>query len=138
MSAHFEQTNKILNDLGKQLYESYTEKIQPTLKQTLVNIEGILRTIYEELYNFAIFWSEKLYERLKGIDLTEFNKSISKLAGQITKAVGGYVEILSKEIAEIYELILDSLRALPGLDAIKEKLKEVYETAIPADIVIIH
>lgn len=137
LSAHFEQTSKVLNDLGKQLYESYTEKIQPALKQTLTNIESILRTIYEELYNIAITWAEKLYERLKEIDLTELNKAISKLINQLSKTFGGYLELISNEISEIYELILDQLRALPGLDTIKEKLKELYNTALPNIVIIV-
>lgn len=131
LSAHFEQTNKILSELGKQLYESYTEKIQPTLKQTLDSVETLLRGIYEELYNIAITWAEKLHERLKTVDLSELNKSVSKLAGQVTKIVGAYVEVIAKEAEEIYKLLVDAAQSLPGLDAIKDKLKEIYNTALP-------
>lgn len=50
---------------------------------------------------------------------------MNDLSKKASKFVGEQLEAFQRELADIYQLIVDYFKSLPGFDAIKEKYQEV-------------
>lgn len=124
---HFHQISKTITELFKNLYDGFNERILPSLKESYTQIEKVLSDLFHELISTAGHFFEKLIESLKKFE-GEFKKigqSVSDAAKKASKFILEQWAVIQHEIEDIYKLILDYLKSLPGIDTIKEKYQEV-------------
>lgn len=124
---HFHQISKTITELFKNLYDGFNERILPSLKESYNQIEKVLSDLFAELLATASHFFEKLIESLKKFE-GEFKKigaSVSEAAKKASKFVLDQWAAIQHEIEDIYKLILDYLKSLPGSDTLKEKWQEV-------------
>lgn len=124
---HFNQISKTITELFKNLYEGFNERILPSLKESYNHIEKVISDLFSELVSVASQFFEKLIESLKKFE-GEFKKigeSVSDASKKAIKIIGEQWKTIVHELQDIYQLIVDYLKSVPGLDVIKEKYKEV-------------
>lgn len=140
LNEQYQKTIKILTDLYKQLYDGFNERVLPQLKESFKGIELILRNLYDETLNLGLNLFEKVVEQLKKFE-PEFKKLgeiTTEWAKKISDAANKYLDLIRKEIDDIYKLIVDALKSLPGFDALKEKAEELYKSfVVPENIVMV-
>lgn len=138
LTEQYQKTIKILTEVYKHLYDGFNDRVLPQLKDSFKSIEAILRSIYEELANLGINIFEKLVEQLKRFE-PEFKKLgqiTTEWAKRIADVVNKYIDLLRQEFNDLYKVIVDGLKSVPGFDALKEKVVEVYKSlVVPENIV---
>lgn len=83
--------------------------------------------MFGELLSAASHFFERLIESLKKFE-GEFKKigqSVSEASKKASKFITEQWAIVQRELDDIYKLIMDYIKSLPGLDTIKEKYQEV-------------
>lgn len=83
--------------------------------------------MFGELLSAASHFFERLIESLKKFE-GEFKKigqSVSEASKKASKFITEQWAIVQRELDDIYKLIMDYIKSLPGLDMIKEKYQEV-------------
>lgn len=127
--AHFKEITKTITDFFKSLYDSFNERILPSLKESYNHVEKILMDLFDEILVVAANLSERLVEALKKFekDFKQISQTISETSKKVTKFLGEQFEALQRELEDIYKLIVDYFKSLPGFDALKEKYQEVND-----------
>lgn len=138
LTEQYQKAIKILTDLYKQLYDGLNDRVLPDLKKSFKAIEIVLRDIYEETMKLGINLFEKVVELLK-----RFEPEFKKLAELTTDWAKGtseflnkYFDLIRQQINDIYQLVVDGLKSVPGFDVLKEKASELYHSfVVPENIV---
>lgn len=124
---HFNKISKTVTDLFKQLYDGFNERILPSLKESFAHIEQALTNLYDETVNLLLHLFDKLVESLKKFE--EDFKKIGKTVAEFFKKAGKHFNelftVIQRNLEDLYKLVLDYVKALPGLEALKEKYTEV-------------
>lgn len=70
---------------------------------------------------------ERLVESLKKFeeDFKKIGASVSEFSKKARQIIDEQWTIIQRELEDVYKLIVDHLKSLPGLDAMKEKYNEV-------------
>ncbi|XP_031633758.1 apolipophorins-like [Contarinia nasturtii] len=126
---NFKQVSKTINEFFKQLYEGFNERILPSLKESYNHIEQTLSSVFDELFSSLAHLFERLVESLKKFeyDFKKIGKSASEWSKGAGKVLGEQWSIIQRELEDIYKLIFDHLKSLPGLEVIKEKYNELVQ-----------
>lgn len=125
--AHFNQITKTITDFFKSLYDGFNERILPSLKESYNQVEKVLMDLFDEILALAAGLFERLVESLKKFekDFKQISQTISETSKKMTKFLGEQFEALQRELEDLYKLIVDYFKTLPGFDVIKEKYQEV-------------
>lgn len=127
---HFTQISKTINDLFKQMYDGFNERILPSLKESFNHIEQALSSLFDELLSSVLHLFERLVESLKKFegDFKKIGKSATEWLKKVSKVLNEQWQGVQRELDDLYKLIVDYVKSLPGLDAIKEKYNEVSQS----------
>lgn len=125
--SHFEKISKTITDLFKHLYDGFHERILPSLRETWAQIEQSLLNLYDEVVNAVIHLFESLVDTLKRFeeDFKKIEKTVAEWLKKVSKTLAEQLAILQKEYEDLYKLVVDYIKALPGLETLKEKYNEV-------------
>lgn len=126
---HFNQISKTITDLFKSLYDGFNERILPSLKESYNHLEKVLSDLFAELFSAASHFFEGLIQSLKKFE-GEFKKigqTVSEATKKASKFISEQWAVIKREIEDIFKLAVDYVKALPGIDTIKEKYQEVSE-----------
>lgn len=125
--SHFEKISKTITDLFKHLYDGFNERILPSLRESWAHIEQSLLNVYDEVVNAASHLFERLVDALKKFeeDFKKIGKTATEWFKKVSKTLTEQLSILQKEFEDLYKLVVDYIKALPGLDILKEKYNEV-------------
>lgn len=125
--AHFNQITKTITDFFKSLYDGFNERILPSLKESYNQVEKVLMDLFDEILALAAGLFERLVESLKKFekDFKQISQTISETSKKMTKFLGEQFEAIQRELEDLYKLIVDYFKTLPGFDVIKEKYQEV-------------
>lgn len=136
LMAHFHQITKTITDFFKSLYDGFNERILPSLKESYNQIEKVLMDLFDEILAVAANLFERLVESLKKFekDFKQISQTISESSKKVTKFLGEQFEALQRELEDLYKLIMDYLKSLPGFDVLKEKYQEVGIFRIEMDL----
>lgn len=127
--AHFNQICKTITDFFKNLYDGFNESILPTLKESYNQIEKVLLDLFDEVLSSAAGLLERLIASLKKYenDFKQISQSISETSKKAIKFLGEQFEALQRELEDLYKLLVDYFKSLPGFDVIKQKYQEVRD-----------
>lgn len=127
--AHFNQISKTITDFFKSLYDGFNERILPDLKESYNQVEKVLLDLFDEVLSSAASSFERLVESLKKYenDFKQISQSISETSKKAIKFLGEQFEAVQRELEDIYKLIVDYLKSLPGFEVIKQKYQEVRD-----------
>lgn len=125
--AHFNQITKTITEFFKSLYDGFNERILPSLKESYNQIEKVLSDLSDEILAVVSNLFERLVESLKKYekDFKQISESISEQTKKLSKFLGEQLQALQRELEDLYKLILDYLKSLPGFEALKQKYQEV-------------
>lgn len=125
----FNQVSKTINEFFKHLYDGFNERILPSLKDSYNHIEQTLNSLLDELITSLSHLFERLVESLKKFedDFKKIGKSASEWSKNTGKILSEQWTIVQRELEDIYKLILDHLKSLPGLEGLKEKYNEFVQ-----------
>lgn len=125
--SHFEKISKTITDLFKHLYDGFNERILPSLRESWAHIEQSLLNLYDEVINASYHLFERLVDILKKFedDFKKIGKTAAEWFKKVSKALTEQLAIIQKEFEDLYKLAIDYIKALPGIDYIKEKYNEV-------------
>lgn len=125
--SHFEKISKTITDLFKHLYDGFNERILPSLRESWAHIEQSLLNLYDEVVNAFSSLFERLVETLKKFeeDFKKIGKTVAEWLKKVSKTLVEQLAILQKEYEDLYKLVVDYIKALPGLETLKEKYNEV-------------
>lgn len=83
--------------------------------------------LFDEILSSAATLFERLVASLKKFenDFKQISQTISETSKKATKFLGEQFEAIQREIEDLYKLIVDYIKSLPGFDVIKDKYQEV-------------
>lgn len=138
LTEQYQKTIKVLTDAYKQLYDGFNERVLPQLKESFKGIELIIRNLYDETINLGLTLFEKLVQQLKSLEpeIKRLGKITNEWAKQISEVANKLFDQIRQEINEIYQLVIDGLKSLPGFDALKEKVSELYKSLVVPDAIV--
>lgn len=124
---HFSQISKTITDFFKNLYDGFHERILPSLKESYTQIEKVLTDLFDEIVAVAANLFERFVEHLKKFEgeFKNISQSVSEASKKASKFISEQVAVIQREFEDIYKLIMDYLKSLPGIDTLKEKYQEV-------------
>lgn len=127
VAEHVKRTAHLLGEFYHSLSESFTERILPALNKALTNIEKIISNIHEESLNVILAIIDRGVKALQHFepDFAKIGKPLAEIAQQVTDIVDRYCQWARNEYAEIYKLLSESVRELPGIEFLQEKFREV-------------
>lgn len=127
--AHINEITQIITDLCKTLCDEFCESILPSLKESYNKIESVLTDLFDEIVTVSANLFEHLIKSLKKFEkeFQQINQTISEASQKVSKFLGEQLQVLRRELENIYKLIVDHLKSLPGLDVLKEKYQEVKQ-----------
>lgn len=132
MIEHFNQISKTINEFFKTLYDAFNEKILPILKDSYNHIVEALSHLFDEILNTIVNLFSRLIDSLKKFeeDFKKIGKSVNEWAQKMGQILNEQWAIVRREFEDILKLIFDYLKALPGLEVIKEKYNEVSQNQL--------
>jgi len=132
----FNQISKTINEFLKQLYDGFNERILPSLKDSYNHIEQTLSGLFDELLSAVHHLFERLVEALKKFedDFKKIGKTVGEWSKNVTKVLNEQWTVIKRELEDIYKLIIDHLKSLPGLEGIKEKYNEFVQRIPVSDV----
>lgn len=123
----YEKISAILTDLYNQLDQAFKEKFLPALKSLYQQLEKVFFDLYEDTISLLGGVFERVSKALKGFE-DDFNKisaAVSEMFKNLNAFSKEYLERFEKELKELYSKFLQQIQALPGVEALKEKINEV-------------
>lgn len=125
----FSKISKTLNDLFKQLYDGFNERILPALKDSFNHIIQALTGLYDEFVKVALDLFHRVIDSLKKFekDFKDIGKTASESFNKAAKAINETFSALQKEFEDLYKLVIDYIKSLPGLDVLKAEYDKVSE-----------
>lgn len=138
LTEQYQKTIKVLTDAYKQLYDGFNERVLPQLKESFKGIEVIIRNLYDETINLGLSLFEKLIEQLKRLEpeLKRLGKITTEWAKKISDVANKWIDQIRQEINDIYKIIVDGLKSLPGFDSLKEKASELYKSLVVPETIV--
>lgn len=127
---NFNQMSKTINEFFKQLYDAFNERILPVLKDSYTHIVDTLSHLFDELLNSVVNLFGRVIDSLKKFeeDFKKIGKSVNEWAQKVGQIFNEQWAVIRRELEDMYKLIADYIKSLPGIDAIKEKYQEVSRT----------
>lgn len=125
--GYYEKVSVVLSDFYKQLEEAFKTKFLAMFKDLYTQIEALVYNLYEEFVSLVSGVFERIAKALKGFE-DDFNKISAALADlfkNVSLYFKEYIEQFEKELRELWQLFVQQLQTLPGLDVIKTKIEEV-------------
>lgn len=124
---YIKKVNETLTGFYKNLVQGFNEKILPALKDTYTNVERILMAFAEEAMRLVGEFAQRVVKSMKAFeeDFARIGATVSEQFKKIAAIVNKYIETVRKEINDLYQILLDNLKTLPGLEEIKSRVKEV-------------
>lgn len=124
---HIKKVNQTLSEFYNDVLQAFNEKILPALKDTYTNIERIMTAFFDEAMRLVTEFVERVVRDMKAFeeDFAKFGTTVSEQFKKIAAIFNKYFETIRKEINDLYQILLDNLKALPALDEVKNRLKEV-------------
>ena len=106
---------------------AYNDKIAPAIKDTLDKALQVAQTLYEELSATALTLFERAVDHLKTYegDFKKIAASLSESFKKVAQVVQKYADIVRKEVNDIYNLVVDQIKSLPGYENLKERIDDV-------------
>lgn len=119
--------NETLTEFYNDVRKSFNDNILPALKETYTNVERIIMAFAEEAVRLIGDFVERVVKSMKAFeeDFAKIGGVISEQFKKIAAIFNKYFDTIRKEVNDFYQLIVDNLKTLPGLDEIKAKLREV-------------
>lgn len=107
--------------------QGFNEKILPALQETYTNVERIIMAFAEEAMRLVGEFAQRVAQSMKAFeeDFAKIGATVSEQFKKIAAIFNKYFETIRKEIKDLYQIILDNLKTLPGLDEVKNRIKEV-------------
>lgn len=114
------------------MYDAFNEKILPILKDTYNHIVEALSHLFDEILNTIVNLFSRLIDSLKKFeeDFKKIGKSVNEWAQKMAQIFNEQWAIVRREFEDIVKLIVDYVKALPGLEVIKEKYNEVSQSQL--------
>lgn len=134
---NFNKISATATEFYKSLLETFTQKILPALKEVYGKVEQALFAMYQETFDILSAVCERTLKALKVFeeDFNKVGKVFSEIFKNFATAAAKWIEVLRKEIKDIYDLVSNYFKTLPGLDFIKEKYETFFaEYKIPETI----
>lgn len=124
---HVKKVNQVLTDFYKDVLQAFNEKILPALKETYTNVERIVSALVEESVRLITEFIQRGVKSLKAFeeDFAKIGATVSEQFKKLADIFNKYFETIRKEINDLYQILLDNLKALPPWDEVKNRLKEV-------------
>lgn len=128
---HAKRTGELIGEFYGNLANAFVERILPALNTALTNIEAIITNVYEETQNVVLAVVERGIKALQHFepDFAKIGKPLADFAKQLTDIVDKYFQWAHNEYTELYKLLSESLRELPGIEFVQDKLKEVSDAS---------
>lgn len=123
---NFKKISAVATEFYKSVLDTFQQKILPAFKEIQAKIEQALFAIYQDTIDLLSAVFERTMKALKVFeeDFNKVGKVFSEVFKNFASAAAKWIEVLRKEIKDIYDLVSNYIKTLPGLDFIKEK----YET----------
>lgn len=134
---NFKKISAVATDFYKSLLDTFTQKILPALKEVYGKVEQSLFAMYQETIDLLSAVFERTIKALKVFeeDFNKVGKVFSEVFKNFASAAAKWIEVLRKEVKDIYDLVLNYVKTFPGLDFIKEKYEAIFaEYKIPETI----
>lgn len=124
---HVKKVNQTLTDFYKDVLQAFNDKILPALKETYTNLERIIMAFLDETMRLVSEFVERCVEGMKAFedDFAKIGATVSEQFKKIATIFNKYFETIRKEINDLYQILVDNLKTLPGLEEVKNRLKEV-------------
>lgn len=124
---HIKKVNETLTGFYKSVLQAFNEKILPALKETYTNVERIIMAFAEEAMRLVGEFAQRVVQSMKAFeeDFARIGATVSEQFKKIAAIFNKYFETIRKEIKDLYQIILDNLKTLPGLEEVKNRIKEV-------------
>lgn len=129
LTEHVKKVNETITGFYDEVRQAFSEKILPALKETYTNVERTIIALAEEAIKLIGEFAQRVAESMKAFeeDFAKIGATVSAQFKKIAATFDKYFDALRKEINDFYQIILDNLKTLPGLDEIKGKIKEVLK-----------
>lgn len=125
--GYYEKISAIVSDFYKEVEEAFNTKFLPLFKDLYNQIEALVYNLYEEFVSLVGGVFERIAKALKGFE-DDFNKISAALADlfkNVSLYFKEYVEQFEKEVRDMWQLLIQQLQTLPGLEVVKTKIEEV-------------
>ncbi|XP_063705361.1 apolipophorins isoform X2 [Culicoides brevitarsis] len=126
--GYYEKVSKLVSDFYLQVEEAFNTKFLPMFKELYTQVEAFVYKLYEEFVSLVGGVFERVAKALKGFQ-TDFNKmslAMADLFKNVSAYFKEYVQQFEKEVRDVWELFLQQLQALPGLEMVKTKVEEFF------------
>lgn len=127
LTENVKKLHEIFNDFYGKVQQAFNEKILPALKETYTKLYGIFQQIYENTVQLLRNIFERIANSMKAFeeDFSKIGKALSETFKTFAQLFSKYFEILRKEVYDLYGVVSNNLKELPGYDYIKDKFSEV-------------
>ncbi|XP_040158471.1 apolipophorins [Anopheles arabiensis] len=125
----FRKMSALVNDVVAQLMETFNTKVLPALKELSTKVEAIFFNVYEETVKLVVAVFERTVKALKVFE-EDFNKiatSVSELFRTFAQTFSKAVQVLEKELKELYKLVQEYFDTFDEFKAVKETFKEYFD-----------
>lgn len=127
MIEQFNKTTKIISEFFKQLYDGFSEKILPSIKESLTSIEQAISNLFDELFNISFDLFEKLVDLLEQhkADIQKVSRTVAASLQKWAALLNEQFEVAVREINAVWKLVLDQVNQLSSFDEVKQRVQEV-------------
>uniref|UniRef100_A0A336M8K5 CSON013728 protein n=1 Tax=Culicoides sonorensis TaxID=179676 RepID=A0A336M8K5_CULSO len=125
---YYEKVSAVVSDFYKEVQEAFNTKFLPMFKDLYNQIEALVFNLYEEFVSLVAGVFERVAKALKGFE-EDFNKlsaAMAELFKNVSLYFKEYVEQFEKEVRDLWNLLLQQLQTLPGLEVLKTKFEEFF------------
>ncbi len=124
---YIKKVNETITEFYNDVRQAFNEKILPALKETYTNVQRIIMAFAEEAMRLVGEFAQRVVQSMKAFedDFAKIGATVSEQFQKIAATFNKYFDTIRKEINDFYQLIVDNLKTLPGLDEVKAKIKEV-------------
>ncbi|KAG4078631.1 hypothetical protein HA402_015221 [Bradysia odoriphaga] len=132
---YVKKVNETLAEFYKDVRQAFNDNILPALKETYTNVERIIMAFAEEAVRLVGDFAQRVVQSMKAFeeDFAKIGSVVSEQFKKIAAVFNKYFDTIRKEANDFYQLIVDNLKTLPGLDEIKAKIKETLGEYIAPD-----
>uniref|UniRef100_A0A182QBN2 Vitellogenin domain-containing protein n=1 Tax=Anopheles farauti TaxID=69004 RepID=A0A182QBN2_9DIPT len=125
----FRKVSAIVNDIVAQLMETFNKQVLPALQELSTKVEAIFFNIYEETVKLVVAVFERTVKALKVFE-EDFNKiaaNVSELFRTFAQTFNKAIQVLEKELKELYKLVNEYFDTFDEFKAVKETFKEYFD-----------
>lgn len=129
----YEFLEEFCRNMCTELSTAFNERILPELKKFYNSLQTLLEELMSQGTKIVTALLERASKALKSFeeDFNKISQSFKDITGGIFESITQYVNGIIDEVKAIYENVRETLKSLPGLDALKTKYDEYFTSFSP-------